>query len=261
MANISELLESINAKGEKALSVFLTSGFPEKDKFVDLACGVFDAGADLIEIGFPFSDPLADGQVIQHSSQLAIESGINITKTFKFVEQIKKKHSKPVIMMGYANPVMKYGAKEFAADAANSGVDGVIIPDIPVEEYDDFYSGHFSKLDVIMLITPTTSNKRIVEIDNLSSGFVYCVSVSGTTGVRNFNESTNNKFISNAYSLVKKNKMLVGFGISTAEDVKRFSPFCDGVIVGSAVIKSLINSDNNYSDTYKLISSLKTGCV
>lgn len=261
MANISEYIESINAKNEKVLSVFLTSGFPEKESFVDLACGVFDSGADMIEIGFPFSDPLADGPVIQHSSQLAIESGINITKTFEFVELIKKKHNKPVIMMGYANPVMKYGIKEFANDAVNCGVDGVIIPDIPVEEYDEFYGSNFNKLDVIMLITPTTSNDRIIEIDNLSSGFVYCVSVSGTTGVRDFEKSTNTRFISNAHSLIKKNKMLVGFGISTADDVKRFSPFCDGVIVGSAVIKSLINSNNNYNDTYKLISSLKTGCV
>jgi len=261
MSNIAKHLQNINSRGEKALSVFLTSGFPEKDTFAELACRVFDAGADLLEIGFPFSDPLADGPVIQNSSHAAIMNGVNISATFGYVEKIKAKHDKPVIMMGYANPVLKYGLSNFAKDAVNSGVNGVIIPDIPIEEYDDFFADDFSKLEVIMLITPTTSSERIIAIDKKSRGFVYCVSVSGTTGVRSFNNEAGLGFISKAYPLIKNNKMLVGFGISTADDVKRFAPNCDGVIVGSAVIKSLIESKGNYDKACGLVSDLKKGCL
>jgi tryptophan synthase alpha chain len=260
MANISNYIDKINSKGEKALSVFLTSGFPQKENFVDLACSVFDAGADILEIGFPFSDPLADGPVIQNSSHLAIQNGINLKTTLEYAEKIKAKNDKPIILMGYANPILKYGIKKFAQDAISAGVDGIIIPDIPINEYEEFYDSSFDPLDIILLITPTTNGKRITEIDNISRGFVYCVSVSGTTGVRNFAQNANNDFLANAYSLIKKNKTMIGFGISTPEDVKKFSPYCDGVIVGSAVIKTLFEEQKNYANTLKLISSLKQAC-
>jgi len=260
MAEISKYIEEINNKGEKALSVFLTSGFPEKDKFVDIASGVFDAGADILEIGFPFSDPVADGPIIQHSSYLAIENGINLKTTLEYSEKIKSKYSKPIILMGYANPVLQYGLKQFAADAVNSGVDGLIIPDISVEEYNGFFTSDFISLDVVLLVTPTTTKERIAEIDRLSKGFVYIVSVSGTTGVRDFKKNTNYDFLSEAHSLIKKNKTMVGFGISTPDDVKNFSPYCDGVIVGSAVIKSLMQSNGSYEECFKLVKSLKAAC-
>ncbi len=257
MINIANYISNKNSKGEKVLSVFLTSGFPDKNNFVELALKILDAGADMLEIGFPFSDPLADGPIIQHSSQIALENGINIQKTFNFIEDIRKHTDKPLIMMGYANPVLSFGTKRFAETAKNTGVNGVIIPDIPIEEYENFFNEEFSNLDTILLVTPTTSNDRIKLIDEKSSGFVYCVSVSGTTGLKHQNKFTSVEFIKRTYSVIKKNKTLVGFGISNEEDAKTFAPFCDGIIVGSAVISSLMNDDKGNSKTLKLIKKLK----
>jgi len=255
MSYISDFIKKKNEAGEKILSVFLTSGFPDKEDFVKLALDVLDAGADMIEIGFPFSDPLADGPIIQASSQEALLHGINLSTSFQYIKEIRKNSNKPIILMGYANPVLNYGIDKFAAEIKNSGANGVIIPDVPIDEFDNFFNISFEGIDKILLVTPTTSEERVKEIDKKSSGFVYCVSVSGTTGLHNKNKSI--EFVKKNQKLVTKNKMLVGFGISNEEDVKRYSPFCDGVIVGSAVIKSLMNDDKNYSQTIELVRKLK----
>jgi tryptophan synthase alpha chain len=264
MSKISGYIVSKNKSGEKVLSVFLTSGYPDKNSFPQLAVDVLKAGVDMLEIGFPFSDPLADGPIIQASSQKALENNVNLKETFNYVKEIKKLtasdpslNSKPLILMGYANPVLSYGTEAFAQDAKQAGVDGVIIPDIPIEEYDSFYTSGFDELDVILLVTPTTSNERIKIIDKKSRGFVYCVSVSGTTGNFARRSSDNLNFIKNCYQQVKNNKMLVGFGISAGDDAKLYSSYCDGVIVGSAVIKSLENANGTYHNTLELIKSLK----
>jgi tryptophan synthase alpha chain len=261
MSFINEYITLKNNSSEKVLSVFLTSGFPNKGSFIELALKVLDAGADMLEIGFPFSDPLADGPIIQHSSQVALENGVNLKTTFNFIKEIRKHTNKPLIMMGYANPVLSYGIKKFSDDAKVSGVNGVIIPDIPIEEYDNFFNGSFDGLDKILLITPTTSVERISLIDNKSSGFVYCVSVSGTTGIRNINKSESIDFIKKTRSVVKKNKTLVGFGISNKEDAKAYAPYCDGVIVGSAVIKSLMKDGKDFQQTLKLVSEIKKSLI
>jgi tryptophan synthase alpha chain len=255
MSFISEYIKNKNNEGEKVLSVFLTSGFPAKENFVKLALDVLDAGTDMLEIGFPFSDPLADGPIIQASSQAALSNGINLSSTFQYVKEIRKKSDKPLILMGYANPVLNYGIDKFAEEIKVSGANGVIIPDVPIDEFDNFFNNNFEEIDKILLITPTTSEERVKEIDKKSSGFVYCVSVSGTTGLHNKNKSL--EFIKRNQNLVRKNKMLVGFGISNGEDVKRYSPFCDGVIVGSAIIKSLMIANGKWNQTIKLIRELK----
>jgi tryptophan synthase alpha chain len=255
MEKISDYISKKNEIGEKVLSIFLTSGFPDKDKFAELASDVLNAGADMLEIGFPFSDPLADGPTIQYSSQKALENGINIKNTFNYVKEIRKESDKPIILMGYANPVLSYGLNNFAKDAESYGVNGVIIPDVPIDEYENFFDGAFTGLEKILLATPTTSNERIKKIDELSEGFVYYVSMTGTTGkqVKHNDEIMNP--LKKTSSLIKKNKMLIGFGISNPDDVKTFSPYCSGVIVGSAVIKSLINQ--NKETTLRLIKDLK----
>lgn len=264
MSAISEFIYNKIQNGEKILSVFLTAGYPRKDTFVQLAVDVLKAGADMIEIGFPFSDPLADGPIIQASSQTALNNNVNLAITFEYVRLIKKKmaedtsiQNKPLLLMGYANPVLRYGADKFAMDAKASGISGVIIPDVPVEEYDNFFTPAFNGLDIILLVTPTTTAERIKLIDQKSSGFLYCVSVSGTTG--NFSKKTddNLSFIKNAYSLVSKNKMLVGFGVSAPEDALKYSQFSDGVIVGSTVIKSLSYENGSYTKTLELVKQLK----
>ena len=255
MSGIKKYIEEKSSQGKKVLSVFLTSGFPDPKSFTGLALKVLDAGADMLEIGFPFSDPLADGPVIQHSSNTALQKGINLEKTFGYVKQIREKTEKPLILMGYANPVMSYGVKKFAEDCKSSGVDGLIIPDVPLEEYESFFTPDFNGLEKILLISPTTTDERIRLTDDKSSGFVYCVSVSGTTG--NEKAEKDIEFIEHSCSILKKNKMLVGFGISSEEDVRKYSPFCDGVIVGSAVIKSLMENKDSTDKTLELIKELK----
>ncbi|OGU77104.1 MAG: tryptophan synthase subunit alpha [Ignavibacteria bacterium RBG_16_34_14] len=253
---VSNYIKKKNEAGEKVLSVFLTSGFPNKNNFVKLALNILDAGADILEIGFPFSDPLADGPIIQASSQEALKNGINLQITFKYVKEIRKNTNKPIILMGYANPVLSYGIDRFADDIKSSGANGVIIPDVPIDEFDNFFNSSFDGIDKILLITPTTNEERVKEIDGKSSGFVYCVSISGTTGLHNIDK--NLELIQRNQKLVTKNKMLVGFGISNEDDIKKYIPYCDGVIVGSAVIKSLMNENKNYIQTLDLVKSLKT---
>jgi len=261
MSAIKEHIENINHVGRKALSVYLTSGFPNKNNFVSLALKTFEAGADMIEIGIPFSDPLADGPIIQSSSKSALDNGINLKQTLEYAREIKSKISKPVILMGYANPILKYKLKNFISDSINSGVDGIIIPDLPLEEYNTFFAGDMRKLDTILLTTPTSSIERIKAIDSKSSGFVYCVSVIGTTGMRKqFGQDVLNN-LQRTYSNVEKNKMMIGFGISNRNSIKTFSPYCDGLIVGSAVIKKLFDDDSVFSQTMKLVKELSYACV
>lgn len=258
---IEKYISDKTNNGEKILSVFLTAGFPDKKNFTKLALKILDAGADMLEIGFPFSDPLADGPIIQHSSQAALNAGITLNDTFSFVKEIRRQTNKPLIMMGYANPVLAFGINKFADHSRSSGVNGVIIPDIPIEEYDGFFDNYFDEIDTILLITPTTPNERIGLIDNKSNGFVYCVSVKGTTGLHHQDKSESLEFIKRTRNVVKKNKTLVGFGISNATDAKMFAPYCDGVIVGSAVVKSLINDKQDYNNTIKLVKSLKASLI
>jgi len=257
MTKISSHIEKVNQANRKALSIFLTAGFPAKENFIELALSVLENGADMLEIGIPFSDPLADGPTIQQSSQTALENGVNMKDVFSFCEKIKSKTDKPLILMGYANPIIKYGTENFCGDAMNSGAAGLIVPDVPIDEYESFYTNNFKDFEKILLTTPASSDERIKEIDKKSEGFVYCVSVTGTTGARtNFDEHIL-KNLERTYSLVTKNKMLIGFGISSPEDIKTFSPFCDGVIVGSAVIKK-INED--YKALPEFVRSLSDAC-
>ena len=237
----------------------MTAGFPDKNNFVDLALNVLENGADMLELGIPFSDPLADGPVIQSSSQHALDNGINLKDVFSFSERIKAKSNKPIVLMGYANPIIKYGIKQFCDDALNSGAQGLIVPDVPLEEYDSFYADKFKEFEKILLTTPTSPDERIKEIDNKSSGFVYCVSVTGITGARdNFKEDTL-KNIERTYSIVEKNKMLIGFGISKPEHIKMFAPHCDGVIVASALIKRL-NDGKSTKEVCAFVNELSNAC-
>lgn len=259
---LDEYINSVNKKNEKALSVFLTAGFPDKKYFTDIASSVLDAGADLLELGIPFSDPLADGPVIQHSSQIALENKINIKSVLEYTSEIKRRSQKPVVLMGYANPVLSYGRKNFFTDALNAGVDGMIIPDVPIDEYDAFYEESSHKPDTIMLTTPYSTEERIKKADQLSNGFIYCVSVYGTTGERTSFSKETLEALERTRKVVKKNKMLIGFGISSAASIRSISPYSDGVIVGSAIIKKLFefHKGKDLSLVTDYVSSLKEAC-
>jgi len=275
MSFIKKYIEEINTRNEKVLSVFLTAGFPDRNKFIDTAKALLDSGADLLEIGIPFSDPLADGPIIQYSSKVSLNNGTNIKDCIAWSEELSSYTSKPLIFMGYGNPIKKYGVKQFMNDSFNSGIKGLIVPDVPLEEYDSFFpidaynqcpsgkvgnpSSELHEPEIILLTTPTSANERIKQIDSLSSGFVYCVSITGTTGTKESFTKEDLDNLKRTRILISKNKMLIGFGISGPDDVKRFSPYCDGVIVGSAVIKSLMKSDGLIKTT-KLVSALKEVC-
>ena len=256
---INKTLNTLNNRGDKALTVFLTSGYPNPETFVDLALGVLKSGADILEIGVPFGDSLADGPVIQSSYMESLKNNVDLTTTFKYVSEIKQHSEAPIILMGSANPILNYGKNEFVSDAVKSGVDGLIVPDVPVEEYDDFFEDKFEQLDTILLTTPT-SVERVKEIDKKSRGFVYCVSVVGITGERNNYDSYVLENIKKTYSNIVKNKMQIGFGISSPENIKTFSPYCDGVIVGSAVIRHLKEDNKDFSNTFSFVSGLASAC-
>ncbi|MEX0686010.1 MAG: tryptophan synthase subunit alpha [Balneolales bacterium] len=238
---INELFEN-RPLDKKLMALFVTAGYPDIESTVQMVLGLEKAGADLIELGMPFSDPLADGPTIQYSSNIAIDNGTNLDTVFKAVEEIRKKSNIPLVLMGYLNPVMHYGLEAFFAKAEESGVDGLILPDVPVEE-----SALVTKLakdhqiDLIYLVAPNTSDERMRLIDSQATGFVYCVSVTGVTGARTGDEVSKSvdRFMGRVNKNITNNPVMVGFGIKTHEDAVKISQNCEGFIVGSALIDNI----------------------
>jgi tryptophan synthase alpha chain len=236
-------LKQLKEQSEKALVLFLTAGFPELESTVPMALILAQAGADIIELGMPFSDPLADGPVIQASSQQAIKNGINLKHLLQQVREIRKHSDIPLILMGYINPILHYGQDRFFADAANAGVDGIILPEVPWEESKNFLAltrkYHFAE---ILFVSPATSDQRIQNIDQSISGFVYCVSTMGVTGRSKIgNRET---YVQRVKQNIKSNPVLVGFGIKTPADAHRIARYADGVIVGSALIQRIASGES-----------------
>ncbi len=223
------------AKG-KAFIPFITCGDPSLETTEELVYAMEKAGADLIELGIPFSDPTAEGPVIQAANIRALSNGVTTDKIFEMVEKMRKKTSIPMVFMTYANVVFSYGTEKFCRRAAETGMDGLILPDVPFEEKEEFASVcRKYGLDLISLIAPT-SHERIREIAKEAEGFVYCVSSLGVTGVRK--EITTD--IGEMVKMVKSQKNIpcaVGFGISTPEQAEKMASQADGVIVGSAIVK------------------------
>lgn len=256
-SKIENYIEDINDNGSKVLSVFLTCGFPEKEAFEELALSVLDAGADMLELGVPFSDPIADGSVIQYSSHIALQNGINLKTCLSITKKIKEQTAKPIILMGYANPFLSYGMDRLASSIKENGVDGVIVPDVPIEEYDSFFGNSLIDTDTILLVSPTSTKDRIVEIGKKSSGFVYCVSVKGITGKKNIIEQSSIEYIKSTKSILENKKVLVGFGIADENSAIEFSNVSDGVIIGSAVINLLKDSNGSFKETLDFVSRIK----
>lgn len=238
-------IESIFAekeKGTKVMSLFLTAGYPDLESTVDLIFGMEANGADIIELGMPFSDPLADGPTIQYSSTKAIENGITMQRIFDMIVQVRKESGIPIILMGYLNPVLRYGIAKFCKEAQRAGVNGLIIPDLPPEESQIIEKqAAENDLSIIYLIAPNTSDERIQLIDSKSQGFVYCVSVTGVTGARGGDEVSRSvdRFIDRVQLNITKNHTMVGFGIKSHEDAQKISAKTDGFIVGSALINTI----------------------
>jgi tryptophan synthase alpha chain len=224
--------------GRRSLAMFITAGYPARNATPDLVCALEEGGADVVEIGVPFSDPLADGPVIQKASGVAIANGVTLPGILAMVSAIRKRTMVPLVLMGYLNPIMRYGVERFFTDAASAGVDGVILPELPLEEWAGYAPRVASAgLAGILLATPTTPPERVRLIDDASTGFVYCVSTTGVTGSSVAASALTDVRAVRAH--VRRNPMLVGFGISQPEQAALFAREADGVIVGSALLRRL----------------------
>ena len=236
MTRLRDHLNGLRERGGAAMGLFLTSGFPTPDATLDVLRAA-DAHADFLELGMPFSDPVAEGLPIQQASERALRQGATMAGTFETAAAFRAGSDTPLVLMGYANPVMRYGVGDFCADAASSGVDGLILPDLPPEEAEELEAAADRHgLSVTHLIAPNTSDGRVRLVDDRSTGFVYAVSVTGLTGSELGAEDATDAYLARARALVEQ-PLLVGFGISTPEDAARLTRHTDGFIVGSALIR------------------------
>ena len=248
-------------KKTNILSVYYTAGFPSLNDTVPIAQYLEQAGADIIEIGIPFSDPVADGPTIQVSNKTALDNGMTTKILLQQVKEIRKSVNIPIILMGYFNPVMQYGVDKFVHDAAAAGVDGLILPDLPFLEFEENYKDLFASAGMgnTFLISPTTSEDRIRKIDGASSGFVYAVSSSSTTGAKSDFSSEQIAYFDRLKKLKLTNPLLIGFGISDHATFMKASEYSAGAIVGSAFVTLLSKSNDIKTDIGLFVKSLKTG--
>jgi len=244
-----------NTRSEKVIP-FLTAGYPDLEDTVEMVLSAEFAGADMVELGIPFSDPLADGPIIQEASRVAIENGATIRWILKTVKEIRSKSSIPLVLMGYINPIIKYGINKFLTECKNVGVDGLIVPDLPPEEADEFLKlSKENEISLILLVAPNTSNERIKFISTLAGDLIYCVSILGITG----SDSSNNN-LEKYLKRVEENSIcpfVVGFGISTREDVKKINQYSHGAVIGSAIIKQFNENELPRQTVYDYILELK----
>jgi tryptophan synthase alpha chain len=247
MTRIKEKFAELQAKNQKALISYIMVGFPNEKATLSTVRGLVKGGVDIIELGFPFSDPLADGLVIQNASTVSLEKGTNIVKFFSLVKKIRKETNIPLILMTYTNILYHKGYWKFISEAKKAGIDGFILPDMSIEESKDYLQAAKNKADTIFLISPNTSIARIQKISKASSGFLYLVAVFGTTGVK----TGIKKYTLDAIKQVKKQTkgkipIGVGFGVSTPDDVKKYiKAGADAVIVGSAYLKLIEKTPQN----------------
>lgn len=243
MNRIGHCLDHLRLEGKKGLVLFLTAGFPRLGSTVRLVSTLEEAGADMIELGMPFTDPLADGPVIQECSSVALQNGVTLEWILSTVRSIRLHTDIPIVLMGYLNPILRFGAEKFFAAAARSGVDGFILPEVPLEEAGRFGAVLTShSLANILLVAPTTPPARMELIDGASGGFVYCVSATGVTGTGSRTPAI--EYIRRARQHVKKNPLLVGFGISQPEEAHTYAQEADGVIIGSALLQRLMKGES-----------------
>lgn len=255
MGRISSLFEK---KRTGILNVYCTAGYPELESTVPVIKALQESGADLVEIGIPYSDPLADGPVIQASSTQALKNGMTLDKLFKQLKGFRKDITVPVVLMGYMNPVLQYGFEKFCSDAASVGIDGLILPDLPAREFENEYSGVLAKykLDFIFLVTPETANERMIKLDSLSSGFLYAVSSSSTTGSAQDQEEVRT-YLQRLKSLPLKNPVLLGFGIRDKASFDQACQYVNGAIIGTAYIKAIGEKDDLASQTRTFLAAIR----
>ena len=254
---MSRIQDLFKRKNKKVLNVYCTAGYPQLNSTRLVMKALQENGADLIELGIPYSDPLADGPVIQASGSKAIQNGMTVSTLFDQLKDFRKEIEVPVVLMGYLNQVLQYGFERFCADAEKVGIDGLIFPDLPMYEFETMYAEIIRRhrLDFIFLVTPETSEERIKKLDSLSSGFLYAVSSSSTTG-KDKNLSDQDAYFRRLQSLQLKNPVLVGFGIKDKTSFEKASSYANGAIIGSAYIKALENSNDVQKSTKEFLSAV-----
>lgn len=261
MIRVKNKFKELKQKKQKAFGVFLTAGYPSLEYSKDIFKKILDAEVDFIEIGLPFSDPMADGPLIQHSSQIAIEQNTSVEECFNLVKEIRKINNEiPIILMGYYNPIHYYGNLKFIKKAVLSGIDGLIIVDLPMEEDEEFYNlSYKNNLPLIRLVTPTTDEERLKKILKNAHGFVYYVSVTGITGTKS--ASVND--VKNKIKVIKKITnlpVIAGFGIKNSVDAKKMSSISDGIVIGSSLvnkIEEVYKKKNGLNEIFKFLKSFK----
>lgn len=235
---------------QKILNIYFTAGYPELEDTISILKELESAGADMVEIGMPYSDPVADGPVIQASSEKALENGMSITKLIQQLKEIRKEISLPIMLMGYLNPVMQYGIEKFVKEVSEIGIDGLILPDLPYFEYNTFYKGLFEENNIsnIFLVTPQTSDERLKEIDASSKGFIYVVSTNSTTGndAKATNEDASTAYFERIKGAGLSNPTLIGFNIKDNATFENACQYSRGAIIGSAFIKALPKEESQF---------------
>jgi len=245
---LNRLTKLFENKRENLLTVYFTAGYPKLDDTETIICSLAESGANIIEIGIPYSDPLADGPVIQESGMAAIDNGMTLQVLFNQLTDIRTKTQVPLILMGYFNQLLQYGVDKFLDDCVKTGIDGLIIPDLPLLEYEQFYKDKLTdrNISISFLITPQTEESRIHKVDALSTGFIYVVSDSSITGMKTGISSQQISYFERIKSLQLSTPQLIGFGISDRESYLTASKYANGAIIGSAFIKHL--KDKNEVD-------------
>jgi len=254
---MNRLDELFQRKQNKVLNVYCTAGYPQLNSTLEVMKSLQDNGADIIELGMPYSDPLADGPVIQHSGGVALANGMTIKELFGQLHDFRKQIYVPVILMGYMNPVLQYGFEKFCQHAAALPVDGLILPDLPEHEFETEYGSIMQRygLDFVFLVTPETSEERIKKLDQLSTGFLYAVSSSSTTGSdKNMTDVT--AYLERLKSYQLKNPVLVGFGIKDKQTFDAACQYANGAIIGTAYIKALENAADISKTTAAFIKNV-----
>lgn len=261
MNRIDEALLKRSSDGshpKKLLSVYFTAGYPELEDTVPVLRALEASGVDMIEIGLPFSDPLADGPTIQASSTRALENGMTTEKLFDQLTSVRETVQIPLLIMGYFNPILQFGIEKFCRKCKKIGIDGLIIPDLPVDVYHDKYSDIFEKYGLynVFLITPQTTDERVRYIDRISKGFIYMVSSASTTGARHRFDQDQLAYFERISKLQLKTPQIVGFGISNHETFEQATKFARGAIIGSAFVKFI--ESNPLTDIHKFTEDIQS---
>jgi tryptophan synthase alpha chain len=260
---MNRIIELFTRQKEGVLNVYFTAGYPGLHDTMPVLEALQEAGADMVEIGMPYSDPVADGPTIQQSNDISLQNGMTVKLLFEQLQQMRSRIHVPVLLMGYLNPVVQFGVEKFCAQCKKMGVDGLILPDMPMQVYQDEYKAVFESYGLlnIFLITPQTSQQRIRQIDAVSEGFIYMVSSASVTGSTKGIQEEQENYFRRVKEMQLKNPTLIGFGISDHASFEKACKYANGAIIGSAFIKVLQQSTDLRKDITGFVRQIKMSKV